>query len=60
MPKNRIQIDSSSDNIKLLQSKIGIEVDSSNNRIKSKTKTKIDFTLPQTDIFDNSFGASFN
>lgn len=60
MPKNRIQIDSSSDTIKLLQSKIGIEVDSSNNRIKSKTKVKLEVNLPQTNIFDNSFGASFN
>ena len=46
--------------IKVSAKKISIEVDSSNNRIKSQPKTHIDFILPRTEIFDDSFGRSFN
>jgi hypothetical protein len=60
MPKNRIQIDSKSNKIKVGQEDIGIVVDSSDNRIKSKTRTQLDFTLPVTNIFDSTFGGSFN
>ena len=39
---------------------LNIKVDSSNNRIKSKIKANIDFIPERSEIFDNSFGQSFN
>jgi hypothetical protein len=46
--------------IVVLVEKNTIEVDSSNSVIKSRAKSKIAYTLPQSTIFDNTFRPKFN